>query len=37
MTTSKESAKSKAVMIDFLTAALPEIEKTYPDWAKYSH
>ena len=32
MTMEKDRAKSTQVMVDFLRSALPEIEKTYPDW-----
>ena len=35
MTTCKDPERAKAVMRDFLSCALPEIEKTYPDASKY--
>lgn len=34
MTVMKDHAKSAAVMTDFLTYAMPEIEKSWPDWQK---
>jgi hypothetical protein len=37
MTTSRDSEKSKVVMANFLRVALPEIEKTFPDWNKYKN
>jgi len=34
MTLEKDSAKSAAVMTDFLSSALPDIYRSMPDWSK---
>jgi hypothetical protein len=37
MTVDADRDRSRLTMIDFLTSAVPEVEKSFPDWDKLNH